>query len=375
MLKPFAKGLAAAAFAAAAWLPAAQAQQAARPDAAPAAPAAAAAAAAAPAAAAAAPAAAAPAVAEKPAGAPSLTAVPGWNNPPAWSKVDTLPQYASVRGNGTDVLVQTAGQEWRKIRNGPVTVYGGWFMVAVLAILVLVYLVKGTVKVHGQPAGRMIERFNEVERVAHWTMAISFVLLGLTGVLILFGKHIIMPWLGQGAFAAITEFSKTAHNFIGPLFVFSIVVFALLFLKDNLPAAHDVKWVAGLGGLFAEKEIPSGKFNAGEKAVFWGGVVGLGLIVSATGLIMDFPNWNTARDTMQLMNLVHGIAAILFIGLILGHAYMGTIGTAGAFQAMKTGQVDETWAKEHHELWYNEVKSGKRSGGAPAMAQPAQGDD
>jgi formate dehydrogenase subunit gamma len=371
MLKPFAKGLAALAFAAAAWLPAAHAQQAAKPDAAPAA--APASAATAPAVAPAAPA--APVAAEKPAGAPSLTAVPGWNNPPAWSKVDTLPQYASVRGNGTDVLVQTAGQEWRKIRNGPVTIYGGWFIVAVLAILVLVYLIKGTVRLHGQPTGRMIERFNEVERMAHWTMAISFVLLGLTGILILFGKHIVMPWLGQGAFAAITEFSKTAHNFVGPLFVFAIVVFALLFIKDNIPAAQDVKWLAGLGGLFSEKEIPSGKFNAGEKAIFWGGVVGLGIIVSATGLIMDFPNWNTARDTMQLMNLIHGIAAIVFIGMILAHAYMGTLGMAGAFQAMKTGQVDETWAKEHHELWYAEVKAGNRSSGAPGMAQPAQGDD
>ena len=370
MLKPFAKGLAAFALAAAAsWLPqAVLAQQAAKPAAAPAA-------AVAPAPAAAVPAAAAPAAGEKPAGAPSLTAVPGWNNPPAWSSVDTTPQYASVRGNGTDVLVQTTGEEWRKIRNGPVTVYGGWFIVAVLAILMLVYLIKGTVKLHGQPTGRMIDRFNEVERMAHWTMAISFVLLAITGILILFGKHIIMPWLGQGAFAAITEFSKTAHNFIGPLFVFSIVVFALLFIKDNIPAAHDVKWIAGLGGLLSEKEIPSGKFNAGEKAVFWGGVVGLGIVVSVTGLIMDFPNWNTARDTMQLMNLIHGIAAIAFMGMIMGHAYMGTVGMAGAFQAMKTGVVDETWAKEHHELWYNEVKSGKRSGGAPGMAQPAQGDD
>jgi formate dehydrogenase subunit gamma len=111
---------------------------------------------------------------------------------------------------------------------------------------------------------------------------------------------------------------------------------------------------------------------------FWGGVVVLGIAVSATGLILDFPNWNQVRNVMQEANVIHAIAAILFICGAMGHTYLGTIGMEGAYKAMRDGYVDEEWAKEHHVLWYQEVRDGKRperivpARGAPA---PAPGDD
>jgi formate dehydrogenase subunit gamma len=95
----------------------------------------------------------------------------------------------------------------------------------------------------------------------------------------------------------------------------------------------------------------------------------LGLIVSASGLVLDFPNFDQTRNTMQVANIVHGVGALLFVLASFGHIYMGTIGTEGAYQAMKTGMVDETWAKEHHQLWYEEVKAGKRSGGEARRAE------
>jgi formate dehydrogenase subunit gamma len=315
----------------------------------------------------------APAVA---APAQGSTAAPGWNNPPEWGAASERPQYASVPGVDTNRLIQGAGREWRALRNGPVTQYGGWLLVIVLAAIALFYMIKGQIKLHAQPTGRLIERFNAVERAAHWTMAISFVALAATGVVILWGKYIILPWLGYSGFSWLTIVAKNLHNFVGPLFIFSIVVSFLIFVKDNVIRAMDVKWLAKLGGMLGKEEIPSGRFNGGEKAWFWGGMVLLGTIVSVTGLILDFPNWNQGRQLMQQANVIHAIAAILFIAGAFAHIYMGTIGMEGAYRSMRDGYVDEAWAREHHALWYDEVKQGKRPEKIVAgHAQPAAGDD
>jgi formate dehydrogenase subunit gamma len=307
--------------------------------------------------------------------APGSTATPGWNVPPSWEAVDRKPQHASVPGRETNVLIQGAGHEWRKLRNGPVTFWGGILLLLPFAALLGFYMLRGQIKVHDPLTGRKIERFTAVDRVTHWTVAITFVILALTGVVILFGKHIILPWLGHAGFAWITVVSKNLHNFVGPLFIFAILVFILLFAKDNLPKAYDTKWIGKFGGMLSGEHVPSGKFNAGEKALFWGLVVALSVIIGITGLILNFPNWNQSREAMQITNLVHAICAVLAMAMACFHIYLGTIGMQGAYQAMKTGLVDETWAREHHEYWYNEVKAGNRpekfvSGGA----QPAMGD-
>jgi formate dehydrogenase subunit gamma len=224
----------------------------------------------------AAPAAAAPAPAPAPAQAapapvpaPGSTATPGWNVPPQWDKVDRSPAYASVPGRETNVLIQGAGHEWRKLRNGPVTFYGGILLLLPLIALLGFYLWKGPIKVHDPLTGRQIERFSNIERTAHWTMGISFVVLAITGIVILFGKHIILPWLGHAGFAWITIVAKNLHNFVGPLFIFALVVFILLFIRDNLPKAYDLAWFPKFGGMLSGEHVPSGKFNAGEKSLFW----------------------------------------------------------------------------------------------------------
>mgnify|MGYP000988847156 CR=1 FL=1 len=317
------------------------------------------------------PAAAAPA----PQPAAGSTAVPGWNNPPSWNDVSVTGQYASVQGRETNVLIQGAGHEWRKIRNGPVTKYGGILLLIPIAILLLYYLAKGPIKVHDPLTGRQIERFSSVERVAHWTMGLSFVVLALTGIVILFGKYIILPIVGHAAFASLTTLAKNLHNFVGPLFIFALVIFITLFVKDNIPKSYDGQWLGKFGGMLSGEHVPSGKFNAGEKGLFWILVVVLCTVVGVTGLILNFPNWNQGREAMQVANLIHGIAAIVAMAMACFHIYMGTVGVQGALAAMKTGYVDETWAKEHHEYWYNEVKEGKRPEKFVAgAAQPAAGD-
>ncbi len=356
MTTRIAKGIGALALALAAWLPvAATAQQPAAPAAQPAA---------------AAPQQAAPA----PAPAPGSTAVPGWNNPPSWGDVSGKGQYASVPGREVNVLIQGAGHEWRKLRNGPVTFYGGIILLIPFAILVLFYLVKGPIKVHDKLTGRQIERFTSVERVAHWTMALSFV-LGLTGIVILFGKHLLIPVLGHAAFSTLTVLSKNLHNFVGPLFIFALFIFIVLFVKENVPKAYDSAWLGKFGGMLSGEHVASGKFNAGEKILFWSLVVGLCSVIAVTGLILNFPNWNQGREAMQVANLVHGVCAILAMAMSFFHMYLGTVGMEGALAAMKTGYVDETWAREHHEYWYNDVKAGTRPEKIVAgNVQPATGD-
>ena len=319
----------------------------------------------------------APAVSSPPTAAKGSTAVPGWNNPPqSWESASERPQYASIPGRETNRLIQGAGREWRAFRNGPLTQYGGWLVVIVLAAITVFYLIKGTIRLKGQPTGRLIERFNAVERAAHWTMAISFVVLALTGIVMFFGKYIILPWLGYAGFSWLTIISKNLHNFVGPLFIFAIVVGFLIYVKDNFFASGDLEWISKFGGMFGGHEVPSGRFNALEKLWFWGGLVLLGVTMGVTGLILDFPNWNQAREAMQLANVVHLVAAVLFIAAGLGHIYMGTIGMEGAYRAMRDGYVDEEWAREHHALWYEEVKQGKRPEKIVAgAAQPAIGDD
>jgi len=316
--------------------------------------------------------------AESPPGAgQTSTAVPGWNNPPAnWTQLSEKPQYASLPGSEKNVLISGTGREWRALRNGPLTQIGGWLIVIVLAAIIVFYLIKGPVRLKGAPTGRLIERFNAVERAAHWTMAISFVFLALTGLVMFFGKYLILPWLGYTGFSWLTIVSKNLHNFIGPLFIFSIVVGFLIFVKDNLLQSIDWKWIGSFGGMLSGHEMPSGRFNGLEKMWFWGGLTLLGIVMSVTGLILDFPNWNQVRESMQLANVIHLVGGVLFMAAGLGHIYMGTLGMVGAYRAMRDGYVDEEWAKEHHSIWYDEVKQGKRpekiAGGQP---QPAPGDD
>lgn len=294
------------------------------------------------------------------------------NNAPVWRDVragEGNPyQTTQVRGVDTHVLIQSQGNVWRQLRNGPVTIYGGWIFVLALVGAALFYFWRGPIKLHGQPTGRLIERFNAWERFLHWTTAIAFVILALTGLVILFGRYVLIPVFGYQAFSMLAILSKNLHNFVGPLFVICTLLMIFTFVGQNIPRAYDWLWVRKFGGLFSGEHVPSGKFNAGEKGWFWIGVVLLGIVVSASGLVLNFPNFAQGREVMQQANLVHAIAAILFMTMSLGHIYLGTIGQEGSYRSMRDGVVDETWAKEHHEYWYDEVKS--QGGAARGAARP-----
>ena len=283
------------------------------------------------------------------------------NNAPVWRDVRKEGQehYTSVKGRETGVLVQTYGETWRQLRNAWITPIGGWLVALVAAVIGLFHWRKGAIMLHDKPSGRLIERFTAMERYAHWTMGISFAILGVTGLIMFVGKYVLLPVIGYTLFAWLTQLSKHLHNFVGPLFALSLLVFIVMFIRDNLPRAYDFGWFASAGGMFGGKHVPSGRFNAGEKVWFWAGVVVLSLIVSASGFVLNFPNFDQVRAIMIEANVVHAVTACAVTALSLGHIYMGTIGVEGAYESMRYGYVDEAWAKEHHELWYNDVKTGK----------------
>jgi len=291
------------------------------------------------------------------------------NNAPFWRDVrggDNTYQTTQVRGVESSVLVQSGGETWRQIRNNLVTVYGGWLLVLIMAIIGAFYFWKGPIKLHEPPTGRQLLRFGSWDRMVHWGAAISFILLSATGVIILFGKHIVLPVLGYTLFSWLATLSKYIHNFVGPVFAFCVVVMFVTFVKDNFPKAHDLKWIAKFGGLLSDEHVPSDRFNAGEKIWFWLGVTLMGLVVSISGFILNFPNFEQGRELMQWANVIHAVAATLFLVMGLSHIYLGTVGVEGAYDAMRTGYVDETWAKEHHEYWYRDAIAEQKSGGGAA---------
>ena len=295
------------------------------------------------------------------------------NNAPMWRQVGAgVTGYSSLptpeAGNLIQPFVQypgskltNAGEAWRQVRNNWIIPYGGSLLLIAALAIAMFYYGKGTMKLHGAETGRKIERFTPLERSAHWTNAIAFVLLAVSGVVMAFGKFFIQPIIGNALFGWLTYILKNVHNFAGPLFAVSLIIVFVTFLKDNFPSKEDITWLLKGGGLLSGQEVPSHRFNAGEKVVFWFGVLGLGLIVVASGLVLDklIPGLIYERSTMQIANMVHGVATILMMAMFMGHIYMGTIGMQGAYSAMRDGYVDETWAKEHHELWYNDIKAGK----------------
>jgi formate dehydrogenase subunit gamma len=292
------------------------------------------------------------------------------NNQPVWSEIRSgQPQYTSLPGRETNILIQPQGQTWRALRV-PVSTGGGFLVAFALLLLATFYLWRGPIVVHGPPTGRLIERFSVVERAVHWTVAIAFATLALTGLIISLGKAVLLPLIGYTLFSWLAILAKNLHNFVGPILVVALPIMIAVFVRENVFRPYDWNWLKKFGGLVTGEHVPAGKANAGQKVLFWLMAVALGLTLCVTGLILDFPNFNQTRQTMQASNVVHMIAGLIAICLLLGHVYLGTIGMKGAWDAMATGYVDESWAKAHHEYWYNEVKSGKAADAVPT-SRPA----
>ena len=297
------------------------------------------------------------------------------NNAPFWRAVresGNAQGITTLPGAEKGVLIQkftqypgsrftTAGEAWREVRNRWILPYGGSLLLIVALALALFYWRRGPLGHDHPQTGLRIERFTPLERAAHWSNAIAFVCLAVSGIVMAWGKFFLLPILGSTLFGWLTFALKNLHNFAGPLFAVSLLIVAVTFVKDNIASLNDFKWLMTGGGLLSDHEVPSHRFNPAEKGMFWWGMVVPGLFIIGSGLVLDqlLPGLGYLRGDMQIAHMIHAVAAVLMMTALLGHIYMGTVGTRGAYQAMRTGYTTEGWAKEHHELWYDDIKAGK----------------
>jgi formate dehydrogenase subunit gamma len=296
------------------------------------------------------------------------------NNQPVWKEVRSgEAQITTVRGRETNVLIQPEGQTWRALRV-PIIFWGGLLLALAVGGLAVFYLWMGPMSAEKKPGDRIIERFSPMDRYAHWTVAIAWVALAVTGLILSLGKSVLLPLIGYTLFSWLATLAKTLHNFIGPILIIGVPWLFLRFVRDNGIGVNDVRWFKNILGYFKGHEYPSYRFNAGEKLVFWLVLVLASTALIISGLILLFPNFDQLRSTMQIANVVHMVTAYLSIALACVHIYLGTVGMEGAYRAMRDGYVDASWAEHHHLIWYKEVAAGKskQKFAVPGEAQPAR---
>jgi formate dehydrogenase subunit gamma len=314
------------------------------------------------------------------------------NNAPMWRQVgsgvtgySSLPvSQAPEAGNLIQPFVQypgsrltNAGEAWRQVRNDWIIPYGAALLSISALALAILYFTKGPMGREYPDTGRMIERFTPFERAVHWSNAFAFCALAVSGLVMSLGKFFLLPIMGATLFGWLTFALKNLHNFTGPLFAVSLLIVVITFIKDNIANLADFVWLTKAGGMLSEHEVPSHRFNAGEKGLFWWGVTIPGLVVLGSGLVLDklIPGFGAVRGEMQIAQMLHAVLAFWMMALILGHIYMGTVGVRGALKAMKTGYVSDEWAKEHHDLWYQDIQAGKipaQRSQKPVTRQPVQ---
>jgi formate dehydrogenase subunit gamma len=259
-----------------------------------------------------------------------------------------------VQGVDSGVLINSQGDRWARFRIDQPVRHAPAVMLVVIAILVLFYVLRGKVGIEGGLSGRMVKRFTDYERVVHWTLALVFLYLALTGLILLLGRTLLIPLFGHHLFSLLASASKESHNLFGPIFLVSLVMMLVSFARRNIYEKGDMTWLLKGGGFIGKGHVSGGFFNMGEKSWYWM-VILIGLVISISGLILVSPNFGQGRVIMEISHVVHVLGAVILIAVSLGHMYMGSIGTEGSSEAMKSGYVDINWVEAHHDRWARQV--------------------
>ena len=301
-----------------------------------------------------------------PDGAPNPTAS-GVNQQTLLRAAPRIEGYIDIPDTRARVLIQPAGRRWDRFHEVTLHWLGAIVIIGMVAVLGVAYLIVGRLQISAGRSGKKVHRFSAFERFSHWLTAVSFVTLGLTGLNITFGKILLLPVIGQDAFSSLSQAAKYIHNFTSFAFVIGLVLIVAMWFKDNIPRKVDIDWLRQGGGFIKSRHAPAGRFNAGEKAVFWIALIA-GAAVAASGFLLLLPFYITDILGMQVAQVLHAVIAVLFVAVILAHIYIGTLGMEGAFEAMGTGEVDLNWAKEHHDLWLRDqlAKQHQPAGSASA---------
>lgn len=308
----------------------------------------------------------------------------GASDPDLWRalRYDSADITTQSRTPAATTLMQDGGMWWLQFREGPLLRIAVYLLGGTLLLLALFYLIRGRIRIHGEKTGRTIVRFKAIERFGHWLLSSSFIVLGITGLISLFGRKVLIPAFGHETFSSLAIISKWIHNNISWAFMIALVIIFIAWVVHNLPDKTDLRWLAKAGGLFGGEHPPAKKFNAGQKLIFWA-VILLGGSISLSGLSLLFPfefnlfshtfstlnalgvpGWVGAGDLpyplspqeeMQYAQLWHALVSLILTAIIFAHIYLGSVGMEGAFDAMGKGEVEEQWAREHHSIWAQEV--------------------
>src|ERR1700754_4325929 len=213
---------------------------------------------------------AAPALAQKlgPDGAPNPDAS-AVNQRTLLEQVPRIEGRIDIPDVKASVLIQPAGRTWEYFHEVLLHWGGAIVIVGTIAVLALAYLIIGRIRIAAGRSGEKILRFKAFERFSHWLTAVSFVILGLTGLNITFGKIVLLPLIGPEAFSDISQAAKYVHNFISFAFVAGLILIVVIFFRDNLLEKVDIDWLKQGGGFIKSRHAPAGRFNLGEKLVYW----------------------------------------------------------------------------------------------------------
>ncbi len=257
------------------------------------------------------------------------------------------------------MLISKPGETWYILKEKWMSPVGAIAIFGCIVMVIAVYFLLGPVMLSSPRTGNKIRRWSRLDRALHWSMAFTFLTLAFSGLTLVYGKHFLKPYLPSEVWGFMVQLAKQYHNYVGPLFFILLIFMLVKWWRKSLFNKTDLTWFKKLGGMVGKHKgtHPSAGFsNAGEKAIYWMLIV-VGSCAALSGLFLDFPIFDQTRRDMEISNLVHMISALVLICGFIFHIYIGLFGMEGALEGMVTGEVDETWAKEHHDLWYDEVKN------------------
>jgi len=195
---------------------------------------------------------------------------------------------------------------------------------------------------------KMVKKSSAGERINHWVMTISFLVLALTGFGFLFDS---LNWLntifGGG------QIASEIHKWLGVVFTISLLFTIGPYLSESMSfSAEDAEWLKLSGGYLSDVEVPAqGRLNAGQK-LFYLSVLVLGIAIAVSGFLI----WIKADSRSSVMggHLIHNMAFVLYVTIVPLHIYMATAANPGVFRVMTRGTVPLEWAKKHHGRWVRE---------------------
>lgn len=282
-----------------------------------------------------------------------LATLGGQSDPDIWRALKAGERGKPSSDTATGQLIQKLGEDWRRLRGEVIVKYSGYLLGGVIVLIALFRLLRGKIMIRAGRSGRTIARFSLSHRAAHWFLAATFIVMAISGLIILLGRPLLVPLIGREANAMLASVALQVHNLLGLVYVLALLIVVVRFMKGNFFQRADLGWILKVGGLIGG-HASSNRYNFGEKTWYWM-VALMGLGMSVTGPFLLFPWLSDTLAFHQGATILHATGAVVLIAMAMGHIYIGSIGMEGSIDSMLKGEVDENWAREHHDLWYRQV--------------------